>query len=377
MVRRLTILALSLCFLLSFGFFAYAEESDIPEGYDDILDSIPEDIAKLLPESLFSDSEEDILSATKEMTSWRYITNLIFDIVGLNIPSIAKTFAYLCGILVLCAMLGSFKKSLGNTTLDSILDLICGAIVATMILELSRESMERAVLLLDQLKLFINTMAPFVCSMYAIGGNVASAVVQNYGMIVYLTLFENICIASLELVIGLCMSLTLISGFSKSVDLIPFSNAIKKSFTFFLGFIMLIFTTVISAQTLLASKADSLSAKAAKMLASQMIPVIGGSVGDSLRTAGASVEYLRSNIGIALIVILIIMILPTIISIFLYKTTFSASHALAALLGCDGEGRIMLEISSIYGYVLAILCICSIVLLFLLTLFAKCSSVLA
>ena len=138
----------------------------------------------------------------------------------------------------------------------------------------------------------------------------------------------------------------------------------------------LLFTTVISTQTLLASKADTITTKTAKLLAMQVIPVVGSTVGESLRTAGASIEYLRSNVGVALIVILILAILPTIITISIYRFVFIAGNAVSGLLGCNREGTLILEISSIFGYVLAILCISSIVVIYLLTIFAKCSSAL-
>ena len=202
----------------------------------------------------------------------------------------------------------------------------------------------------------------------------SSALVQNYGLIVFLSILENVCIIALEAILGICLGLTLASSFIGETNLLPLSNAIKKTFTFFIGFIMLIFTTVISGQTLLSSKADTLSAKTAKMFASQMIPVVGGSIGETLRTAGASIEYLRSNVGVVLIVILVLMVLPTFISVALYRIGFIISNAIAGLLGCEREGKILLEISSIYGYVLAIISIAAITLLLLITVFAKCSS---
>ena len=110
------------------------------------------------------------------------------------------------------------------------------------------------------------------------------------------------------------------------------------------------------------------------MFATQMIPLAGGTVGESLRTAGASVEYLRSNVGVVLIVILVMLVAPTLISISLYRLMFIVANAMANLVGCEKEGRIIKEISSIYGYVLAILSVCAIILLFLITIFAKCAS---
>ena len=77
---------------------------------------------------------------------------------------------------------------------------------------------------------------------------------------------------------------------------------------------------------------------------------------------------------IILIIILVLMVLPTFISIALYRFGFIISNAVAGLLGCEREGRILIEISSIYGYVLAIISISAVALLLLITVFAKCAS---
>ena len=173
------------------------------------------------------------------------------------------------------------------------------------------------------------------------------------------------------------MTLAVASAFMPNVNLKPLSDAIKRTFTFFVGLVMLIFSTVLSTQTLLASKADSLGAKTVKLFTGQIIPLVGGTVGDSLRTAGASIEYLRSTVGVGIIIVFLLLVLPTILSIWSFRLSFIASNAVSGLLGCDREGKMISEIASIYGYILAITSICSVVLLFLMTLFVKCSSALS
>lgn len=373
MVRIICIIFVFIIFLVPMNVFAN-EENTVPDEYEDLLDSLPDDVAELLPDELFSNDSNDIAQGADKLTSWNYMFDMFFDILGLNIKSLLKNFATILGLLVLCSLLNMLKNSVKNATTEQIVSLISGAIIVATILSISQEPMQRALILLDEIKTFTNTVSPLMCAMYAMGGNVTSALVNNYGLIVFLSIVENICIISLETILGVCLGLTLASSFIGETNILPLSNAIKKAFTFFLGMMMLVFTTVISTQSLLASKADSLSAKTAKMLASQMIPLVGGTVGESLRTAGASIEYLRSNVGVVLIVVLIIMILPTFISIALYRLGFIISNAFAGLLNCEKEGKILIEISSIYGYVLAIISISAIVLLFLITVFAKCSS---
>ena len=374
MVRIICVFLIVLA-LFTPSFIVFAEdETQIPNEYEEMLDSLPDDIADMLPNELFSDNIDDIAIGTNKLTSWEYIFDTAFDILGLNIKSLLKSLATIIGLLVLCSLLNMLKNSIKSSATERVLTLVGIASMILIVLQISREPLQRAMVLLEEIKMFTNTISPVMCAIYAMGGNVTSALVHNYGLIVFLSIIENICIISLEAILGVCLGLTIASSFIDEANILPLSNAIKKTFTFFIGMMMLIFTTVISTQTLLASKADTLSAKTAKMLATQIIPMVGGTIGETLRTAGASIEYLRSNVGVILIIILVIMILPTFISIALYRLGFIISNAFAGLLGCDREGRMLLEISSIYGYVLAIISICAITLLLLITLFAKCSS---
>ena len=376
MVKHFLILFIAFQFILFSSFFVFADnnESTIPDEYEDFLDSIPSDVVDLLPEDLFENTTEGIISGVKKLTDWEYILDYVFNLVGLNIKEIIKTMAILLSLLILCSLLKMFKKSLKSNAIGCVVDLVSGVTIISTIMEMCKSPIEKSMNLLNNMKIFVNGMSPTISAMYAMGGNVTSALVHNYGLIVFLSILENVCIISLELILGLCMALTLSSVFVENTDLLSLSNGIKKVFTFFWGIIAIIFTTVISTQSLLASKADNLSSKTAKILVTQIIPLAGGTVGESLRTAGASVEYLRSSVGIALIVILIILVAPTLISISLYRLMFIIANSVAELIGCNKEGIIIKEISSIYGYVLAILSVCTIILLYLLTIFAKCSS---
>lgn len=374
MIKRIVLAVVILVLFASTAIPVYAEERELPDEYGELLDELPEDIKNLLPEEIFSNDYTDIHNGAAKITKWEYIIDLVFDIVGLNLKEIAKALALICSSLMISALINAFTSTLRNNVSSYVLKLIAGIILAVTLIEVVKVPIERTSILLGNITTFVNIVSPLICTMYAMGGNVSSALINNYGMIVFLAIFENVCVLAIEMILGICMALTLASVFVDDGRILAMSSAIKKAFTFAVGFIMLVFTTVISAQGILAIKADTLSAKAAKMLASQMIPVVGSTVGESLRTAGASIEYLRSSVGVTLIIIFSIMILPTVISMFLYRTALIISNAVAGLLNCSKEGSVLNEVSSIHGYALGILLITSIALLLLMTVFVKTAS---
>ena len=374
MVKKLIIFALVIISLIFSTFVVAAEDGYVPDDYYELEDELPEDVEELLPEGIFSPDSDQMSDAVEQAMSWNFIVDTVFDMIGMNLGEIARVLAIISIVIVLSSLLAALNNSISSPGLRRIVELASSSVLVLTLMEISKEPLSRATHLYDNIVLFVNTISPVICGMYAMGGNVTSAIVHNYGLIVFLSITENICAIAVEIIISSCLALSLTSAFLENNRLSSLTWGIKKMFTFFVGFITLIFTTVISSQSLLASRGDSLGAKTAKLLSVQIIPLVGGTVGESLKTAGASIEYLRSNVGIALVVAFLLLVLPTIISISLYRMVFTITNSLAGILGCKKEGYVISEIASIYGYVLAILCLCSLILLFLLTVFAKCSS---
>ena len=85
MVRRVCIFCILLVLLMPVMTVFAEEETQVPEEYEDMLDSLPDDIADMLPDEIFSDNISDVVKGAQEITSWSYIFDTVFEILGLNI----------------------------------------------------------------------------------------------------------------------------------------------------------------------------------------------------------------------------------------------------------------------------------------------------
>jgi stage III sporulation protein AE len=149
---------------------------------------------------------------------------------------------------------------------------------------------------------------------------------------------------------------------------------IKSSYTRTLGFVMLLLSFVLSTQTLLRAAADSLTARAAKFLAGNLIPVVGGALGDTFRTVASGVAFLKSTVGVGVMIVLFLMLLPVLISLLLTRLSFRLSLTVSDLLGCETESRLLNELVGIYGTLIAVVSMCTVFLIFALTLFVRVSA---
>jgi stage III sporulation protein AE len=153
------------------------------------------------------------------------------------------------------------------------------------------------------------------------------------------------------------------------------AGLIKRTYTLSISFLMGIFGFVLGTQSLLAKASDTLALRTARFAAGSFLPLVGGSVSEALRTVAGSVEYLRASVGTGAILVLFFAFLPTFLSVLLTRITFLLGGAVANMLSCEAEGKLLAELSSVYGYFLAIISVLFVALIFSLTLFAQCAAV--
>jgi stage III sporulation protein AE len=149
-------------------------------------------------------------------------------------------------------------------------------------------------------------------------------------------------------------------AFRSPIRLDALSGLIKKWYTTFLGLLMTVLTAVLSAQSVLTSKADNLQMKGVKYAVSNILPVVGGAVSGTLGTVAAGIGVLRSTCGVCGVILIGLLLLPTLIQLLLYRAVFQLTGTAAGMLRCEGEAKLLGEVASLYGYVAAVVSICSV-----------------
>ena len=169
------------------------------------------------------------------------------------------------------------------------------------------------------------------------------------------------------------MALALVHAVDANLRTGSLLTTLKKNYTTALSFLMMLLLAMLGAQTTLAARSDTLAMRSAKFAAGTLIPVVGGSVSELLRTVSASVGFLRGTVGICGILLLLLTLLPTLVELLLLRFTWQLAASLADVLGCDGEKKLLEEFASLLGFLVAAVCICSSVFLLSLPLLAHCT----
>lgn len=352
----------------------FDDSTDYEVEYDEFISGIPSEILPLLPEGLFSDDTEERMSAAKELSEPKSFLRIILDFLGFHIKDALGIFARLISYVILASLARAMFKGVERGSLSEAFSLCINAAIIAAVIGEQTEMIRMVSMFIERLLVFVNSMTPLIGVLYAAGGNIGTATAGVSSFSLFIAICENICGATLVPVVGICFAFSAAGAFSSQSGLGQISATFKRIYTYGLGFLMSVMALVMGVQNHLTAKADSLGARAAKYAVSSFVPVVGATVGDSLRTVAASVEYIRGAVGGAAIIIILLLLLPTLISVALARLSVNISSTVANMLGCEKEGKLLSEIGNVYGYMIAVCSICSVLFIYALTLFVRCSA---
>ncbi len=381
-MKRLFFVFLSLLFLLPLlSPVALADgkknTETLPDFYGDLLNSLPPSVLERLPEGALSNEAEKVGGAVSEMSSFSYLLKTILSLVGLRFGDCLGLLCSVVGILILSSICRTFSSSLKKPEIARAFSLIITLIITVTVFGTGFGTIESTVSYFHTLNAFTSATVPLMGSLYVMGGNAAAAVATSAGLSLFMTVLEEIVGRSIVPFCGICLALALIGACEGGPRLGGILTSLKKNYTLMLSFFMMLLLAMLGAQTILGASQDTLAMRSAKFAAGSMIPVVGGSVAELLRSVSASVGYMRSAVGICGVLLLLLLMLPTLIELLLARATWQICSFFAEILGCDGEKRLLDEFASINGYLVAAVAICSSVLFLTFTLFTHCATALA
>ncbi len=347
-----------------------ADYSALPEQYVALEDCIPERLAAILPEGLFSSDVTEVRVALGQLTSFSGLLGLLLQLYGLHLGESGTLLASICGLILLCGMMRSIGRA-QSLPWASLAPRLClfGAVAGA-----GYAAVNTMVEYFGTLRTLMGGLMPLMSAMYVMGGNITRATVGNATLSVGLNVCGSVCAKVAPPLFGSCMAMTLPSMLESGVDLSKLSAFIKKTYTVILGLLTLLLTLCLSAQNLLASRADSLAMRSGRYAIGQMIPVVGGALSGSLDTLAASVGMLRGLAGGCGVILLFLTCLPVLLQMLALRTLLDLGSGLAHLLGCAPESAVLSEASSLFGYMAAAVAMCTAVFIIAMGAFAACAA---
>lgn len=358
------VLRVSLALLLAAAFFlifchsAFASESDgaIPsdvwEGFEQ---AVPDEALQYFDNGALDD-EERYFEAIEAMSTPRAIVAVLIEMLGVEARATLNLLLLLMGVILISAALSSVAEQSENKMLVAVMRFCSLGALFSSAGYTFYSHFERIEEFFSRIAVFVNGMIPVTASIWAMGGNVSTATAGSATLYCFLTVFEKLWASSALPMLALLLMLGFCDVLCTELKTGRVVGLIKKIYEFFLGLSMTVLLSSLAAQTTLTAVADSVSARAGRLVSSTVIPVVGGNLGEALRTVASSVRYIKSIFGIGGIIIIALITLPMAISLLLTRFVFGVCSTFADILGCSQESKLLSSISCAYGCMLAVVC---------------------
>jgi len=352
-----------------------ADTDKLPAEYEDFANAIPDDVAEMLPDGFFSSSVSDISDAVTETVTPGYLLRIVRQLLSGGIGGAFSLFALLVGLAVLTLLLNIFTESVSGGTLKSAVAYGTSVCTVSAIVTLQLPKIIAADEFFSRICIVMNSLIPVMTALYLSGGNTAGAAVASSSLIIHINLIEIGATAIVIPAVSACMALMLADTLrTREGSLLGVVGTIKRTVAFIFGLCSTLLMASLSAQNILAAAGDNAGARAVKYVAGNMIPVVGSTVGETLRTIAVSVKLLRSTVGIAGLVAIALLLLPFLIELFLTRFALNCAAAVAEILGCRNLVKLYRELGSLYGYIIAAAAMASLLCILSLTLFSISST---
>ena len=354
MCRRIIWLFFALIIFFSPVCVSAEENIEIPDAeWEGFVDSMPPEVEEYFDLDSFSE-QKSFSDSVEKMTEPSYIANAVLELMGVELEGSYKLLLLVVGIIIISAVLNTVAGQSESAALKSVMRFCSLGALFCSVGYIFYSHFSRLEIFFERIAVFVNGMIPVTASIWALGGNVTTATAGSATLYCFLNVFEKLWAASAIPISALLIMLGFCDVLCTELKTGRIVGTVKKIYGFFLGLTMTVLLSSLAAQTTLTAAADSVTARTGRLVTNTVIPIVGGNLGEALRTVASSVVYLKGIFGVGGIIIIALLTLPMALSIILTRFVFSVCSAFADIIGCGDESKLLASFSDAYGSMLAV-----------------------
>lgn len=363
MKKTVFFLVFALFFLIAFPISATSSLYD-EENFEV---TVPKEIEEYLPRDFLEAGVDDLYRTL----DFNFFSEVGVKLIAAAVPKATKDFAKMLGLLLVAACLGALKESFSSSALKSVLSLVNMLCVAGAVFTVTETAFSLAETFISSLSAFLSVLLPVMTALMIAGGQVTTAAVMTSVVSTALSVLETITAGTLFPLVRICLCLSAVSSVFGTVGIGNLVPMLRRIVSYVFGFVTLCLSAVLTFQSIITRSADSLAMRGIKFAVGSFVPFVGGAVNEALSTVMGGVGLIRASTGIVGAVSVCILAALPIIQILLQKMFLELLVICASLLRLDGEGKLIAEMASFFGYMAAIMAISAVFFILALSMMAK------
>ena len=310
---------------------------------DDLLSSLNKYVGE---DFNINEFKEDLVNG--EGINFGVIGNYILNNLLKEAVLVIKSSIQILIILLLIALINSLELENSNSivTVSSFVGFL---LVVGIISKNYAVILKEFVSLIDSVTGIFQVISPFLLSILIATGEIATSGIISPVILFVTSLIGTVISYIVVPLFTLSFVFNVISNMSDRIKLEKLSKICQSSSLWIVAIIFSVFLGILELEGSLSTSVDSVTVKAAETAVSNVIPVMGKFVSDSLEVVMASTEVIGKSIGIIGIVTLVLVSLIPVIKLVFYSLIYFLLAAFAEMLNVDNKVTKLLEkMSSLY-----------------------------
>lgn len=193
---------------------------------------------------------------------------------------------------------------------------------------------------------FVAVYIPILACITAAAGNITSAGVYDISVLAASELIIQLASGFLMPLLSAVTMLSVTGGVFSHNSCSGAVQLIKKLINWGLTVAMTLFTGFVTLKCTLAGKTDGAVTKTARFMISGLVPVVGGAVSDAYATVRSSFDVIRGTIGTGGCFVMILLIMPPLLQILVYRAVLWTGAAAADLFGEEQMNKLLNALDS-------------------------------
>lgn len=318
-----------LCFLLLIRFGINATASE--EVYTQITDALGEDELKLMDEFGFSAM---LGGDVTEITPGKAIET-VYGIFSGELTEPVKAAGAVLGILFITTLICSFLPE--NGTLSSMGKTVALMCIMFMIISICADLFTECCSALLVTEEFMLVLIPILAGVISFSGNPSLAISFNtvaFSFSQLVSYFFSEIVPSLSAVLMAVCSAGAVNPLMKTSGI---GKTLARIINLIMAFVAGIFVAVLSIRGVVAGAADTVGIRGVRFLVGNIVPVVGSALGEALNSIVAGLSLMKNTVGMFGIAAVLVINLPVLIKVILWK---GALYFISASADCLGSQEI-------------------------------------
>lgn len=294
-----------------------------------------ERLRALLPPALVAADTEQLVEAVS-------VRGLLSEIVGALSGQGSAILSFLLLCLGSVALISAAAHAGTDASFCSLSEGICAAMMGVSVFMPLRELLQAAVSLLSEEAAFFGAAVPILQAITLAAGGVQSAAAAASGAQITLYVVEvffcRLVLPVVSVIFALGLIATLGDGGSALSSL---AGSVRRIFLWLLGLGTTLMGAALALQSVITAGADNTAMRTAKYAAAGLLPLVGGAVSASLSTLATGLSFVKTVAGASVVAALLLLSLPMLVRLLLYRLCLDASAGLAEFLGAGAAGRML------------------------------------